>query len=56
MRGVDCPCGEYLEAQNDGQLLEAAKEHNDEAHADDYSETDLRRLIDTAAYDVGAAS
>lgn len=55
MRGVECPCGEYLEADNDGRLLEAAKAHNDQDHDASYPEPDLRRLIDTSAYDVRPA-
>lgn len=54
MRAVDCPCGEHLEAQNDTKLLEAAKDHNSQDHDGQYSETDLRTLVNTAAYDVGA--
>lgn len=53
MRAVDCPCGEYLEARSDSQLLERAKQHASEEHGDTYSEADLRILVDTAAYDVG---
>ncbi len=53
MRGVECPCGEYIEADGDDRLLEAAKAHSQDAHQDRYSETELKVLIDTAAYDVG---
>lgn len=58
MRAVECPCGEHLEARNDHNLLEAAKAHASEAHEgeDQYSETDLRILVDTKAYDTGNAS
>lgn len=51
MRAVECPCGEYLEARNDTELLQAAKAHASEAHGDEYRESDLRRLVDTSAYD-----
>ncbi len=51
MRAVDCPCGEHLEANTDSALLEAAKQHNAEDHPDQYSETDLRTLVNTTAYD-----
>lgn len=54
MRAVDCPCGEHLEARNDSALIEAAKEHNARDHDEQYSETDLRTLVNTSAYDVGA--
>ncbi len=53
MRAVECPCGEYLEARNDTELLERAKQHADADHQGSYSEADLRILIDTAAYDTG---
>lgn len=53
MRAVECPCGEYLEARNDRELLEAAKRHAGDEHGDQYSEADLRVLVDTSAYDVG---
>lgn len=56
MRAVECPCGEYLEARNDSELLEAAKEHASEAHEGRYAEGELRVLIDTSAYDTGGAT
>lgn len=55
MRAVDCPCGEYLEGTNDTELLEAAKRHTNEEHPGQYSDADLRILINTAAYDSGRA-
>jgi hypothetical protein len=56
MRAVDCPCGEHLEARNDTELLESAKQHSNEDHPDQYSDTDLRVLVDTAAYDAGGVA
>lgn len=53
MRAVDCPCGEYLEARNDTELLEKTKQHASSEHEGKYSEADLRILVDTAAYDTG---
>ena len=53
MRAVECPCGEYLEARNDTELLQAAKQHAGDAHEGRYSEADLRILVDTKAYDAG---
>jgi hypothetical protein len=53
MRAVDCPCGEYLEASNDTELLEAAKRHTSEEHEGQYTDADLRILVNTAAYDAG---
>ena len=52
MRAVECPCGEYLEGRNDTELLDSAKRHASDEHGDQYSETDLKLLIDRAAYDI----
>lgn len=54
MRAVDCPCGEHIEAQNDTKVLEEVKEHADETHPGEYSEADLRLMVNTTAYDVAA--
>ena len=51
MRAVECPCGEPLQARTDADLVQAAKQHADEAHQGEYSDTDLRMLVDTSAYD-----
>ena len=51
MRAVDCPCGEHLEAQTDSALLEATKQHANQEHQGQYSESDLRTLVNTTAYD-----
>jgi hypothetical protein len=56
MRAVECPCGEHLEARNDTDLMQAAKHHSDEVHQGEYSDADLRILVDTAAYDAGRES
>lgn len=53
MRAVDCPCGESLQARNDSELFESAKRHATSEHEGQYSDTDLRMLVDTAAYDAG---
>ena len=53
MRAVECPCGEHLEARSDSELIEAAKRHAGEEHEGQYSETDLRVLVNTTAYDAG---
>jgi hypothetical protein len=52
MRAVDCPCGEHLEARNDAELTDAAREHASREHEGRYSDADLRVLVDTTAYDV----
>jgi hypothetical protein len=54
MRAVDCPCGEHFEAQTDAQILEALKRHADQEHPGESSETDLRLLVNTSAYDAAA--
>jgi hypothetical protein len=51
MRAVDCPCGEHLEGRNDTQLLEAMKRHASDEHEGEYSDAQLRLLVDTSAYD-----
>lgn len=55
MRAVDCPCGEHLEARNDSELIQAAKSHASSTHGDQYSDSDIRILVDTSAYDTGSA-
>lgn len=54
MRAVDCPCGEYLEGRNETDLFDKAKQHANEEHEGEYSDADLRILIDTSAYDVAS--
>jgi len=54
MRAVECPCGEHFEAETDAGILESVKRHADEEHAGEYSETDLRLLVNTSAYDAAA--
>lgn len=51
MRAVDCPCGEHLESRSDTELIEAMKRHANEEHEGQYSDGDLRVLVDTTAYD-----
>ena len=54
MRAVDCPCGEHFEAHNDMKILEIVKEHADDEHAGEYSDADLKLLVNTSAYDAAA--
>jgi hypothetical protein len=56
MRAVDCPCGEHLESRNDSDLMEAVKRHANDEHKGQYSDGDLRILVDTTAYDSAADS
>ena len=53
MRAVECPCGEHLEARNDAELIQTATGHASEAHGDQYSEADIKLLVNTSAYDLG---
>ena len=53
MRAVECRCGEHLEGSTDAELLEAAKRHEAEDHEGQSSETDLKILVNTSAYDTG---
>ena len=55
MRAVDCPCGEPFEARNDSDLLEAVQRHATREHEGQYSDAELRVLVNTNAYDVGPA-
>ena len=54
MRAVECPCGEHFEAQTDEKVFESVKHHADDEHPSEYSETDLRLLVNTSAYDAAA--
>jgi hypothetical protein len=52
MRAVECPCGEYVEAQSDEKLFEETRRHATEAHPDQYQDSELKTLIATSGYDV----
>jgi predicted small metal-binding protein len=56
MRAVDCPCGEHLEGSNDSEVLDAFKGHAADEHEGQYSDTDLRLMVDTGAYDAGSSA
>lgn len=56
MRAIECPCGEPLEARNDADLMEAVKRHASSEHEGQYSDADLRVLVNTAAYDSASPS
>lgn len=55
MRAVECPCGETLEARNDSELFESTKRHASQEHEGQYSDSDVRLLVTTAAYDAAAS-
>ncbi len=52
MRGFDCPCGEYVEAENDQRLVERMREHVDGHHTEEYTDAQLRQMAEDGAYDV----
>ncbi len=53
MRGFDCACGTYLEADNDQLLVQEMRRHVDGAHADaGYTDPQLQRMAEDGAYDV----
>jgi hypothetical protein len=53
MRGFDCPCGEYVEVENDQLLMRRMREHADRDHAaDSFTDAQLRQMAETGAYDV----
>ena len=52
MRAVECPCGEYVEAQSDEKLFEETRRHATEAHPEEYQDSELKTLIATSGYDV----
>lgn len=52
MRKLDCQCGHTLEANDDEELVEKAKEHVAEVHADmNLSDEQVRGLVSSQAYD-----
>jgi hypothetical protein len=53
MRGFDCACGTYLEADNDRILVQQMRQHVDRDHADaGYTDPQLERMAEDGAYDV----
>ena len=51
MRALDCECGQHLEAANDEELFERAREHVDRDHPDmDLSEEQIRGIVEQGAY------
>lgn len=52
MRALDCACGQHLEAANDEELLQRAREHVDRDHPDmGLSEEQVRGIVAEGAYD-----
>jgi predicted small metal-binding protein len=51
MRVLDCQCGRTLQAANDDELLDAAREHVEQEHPDmEMSDDQLRGMISEQAY------
>jgi len=52
MRALDCDCGQHLEAANDEELFERAREHVDRDHPDmGLSDEQVRGIVEQGAYD-----
>ncbi len=51
-RALDCFCGEYLEGDNDEELLNWARAHVQRRHADvDLTDEQVQRIVAEGAYD-----
>ena len=52
MRALDCSCGQHLEADNDEELFERAREHVDTDQAEmELSDEKVRQIVDREAYE-----
>ena len=52
MRALDCECGQHLEAANDEELFERAREHVDRDHSDmGLGDEQVRGIVEQGAYD-----
>lgn len=52
MRGFDCADGVHLHAEDDDKLLQEARRHSDEVHADEnFTDDQLRGFIQGGGYD-----
>ena len=52
MRALDCQCGKYLEANNDGELYGQAREHVDRDHPEmQLSDGQVQGIVAQGAYD-----
>ena len=51
MRALDSECGQHLEAANDEELFERAREHVDRDHPDGgLSDEQVRGIVEQGAY------
>lgn len=52
MRALDCECGQHLEAANDDDLFQQAREHVDRDHPEmKLDDTQVREIVAQGAYD-----
>jgi predicted small metal-binding protein len=52
VRALDCECGQHLEAANDDELFDRAREHVDQVHPDmGLSDEQVRGIVEQGAYD-----
>ena len=52
MRALDCECGQHLEAGDDEELFQRAREHVDRDHPDmGLSDDQVRAIVAEGAYD-----
>ncbi len=51
MLAIDCPCGYHMEAADEEELFEKAREHVDRDHSEmDLSDEQLRGILAEGAY------
>lgn len=52
MRALDCQCGQHLEAADDRELFQRAREHVDRDHPEmQLSDEQVRGIVTSGAYD-----
>jgi predicted small metal-binding protein len=52
MRALDCECGQHLEASNNEELFEKAREHVDRDHPEmELDDSQVRDIVAQGAYD-----
>jgi predicted small metal-binding protein len=52
MRALDCECGQHLEASNNEESFEKAREHVDRDHSEmELDDSQVRDIVGQGAYD-----
>jgi hypothetical protein len=52
VRALDCECGQHLEAANDNDLFQQAREHVHSDHPEmELDDTQVREIVAQGAYD-----